>query len=449
MRVGEGAGLSRACHGYAKFQVSVVLLGFAMAGLPRKGSAEDQAPKTLSECVKIAVEHHPDLKAAGAAVDAGHARTWEATSKYLPEIDGLYSANRRHTSPAARTEASSDKKVRTFDFYNTGVALSQTLFDFGQNLNTIHSAQAAELALQSDEVTQREVIVLNVKLAYFNLLQARRLLGVAQETVHQNQKHLDQARERFGVGLAPKFDVTQSRVQVATAELNEVAARNAVALSRETLRTALGVTTPITFDLVDAFEFHPVSVTEDEALSRAFDSRPELQSLRSREEGLSEQISALKKGYLPSVTGIANYNGSGSDYPLTANWNFGVNLKLSILNGGLTTAQIEEAKANLSQLKFNEESLHQQVGLEVRSAVLNLQQAAESITLAQKELQEAQENLTLAEGRYTTGASNIIELTDAQTLLTAAQASHIESVYGYGTALAVLEKATANNFSAE
>jgi len=422
-------------------------LVLAIATLLGVARAEERTTKTLAECIAIALEHHPGLKAAAAAVEAGHARTWEATAKYLPDVNGLYSANWRHASPAARTGTNIDTRARTFNFYNTGVSFSQVLFDFGQTLNTIRAAQDAEQSLRADAITERETVVFNVKLAYFDGLTARRLLGVALETLRQTRKHLDEAHERFAVGLAPKFDVTQAQVLLATAEFNEVVARNAVSLASETLRTALGLTAPLTFDLVDSFEFHEAAVNEADTLSRAFDARPELQSLRARELGLTEQLAALKTEFLPNIAAVANYNESGSTYPLKPNWNLGANVTLSIFNGGLTTAQIGEATANLSQLRFNEEALRQQIALEVRSAVLNLQQAAESIRVAEKGLQAARENLNLAEGRYSTGVGNIIELTDAQALLTAAQATQVESVYGYKKALAALEKATATAFT--
>jgi len=75
--------------------------------------------------------------------------------------------------------------------------------------------------------------------------------------------------------------------------------------------------------------------------------------------------------------------------------------------------------------------------------------AVESIRVADKGLQQARENLEIAEGRYRTDVGNIIELTDAQTSLTSADASRVQAVVNYRTALASLERATAHPFSAE
>ena len=57
-------------------------------------------------------------------------------------------------------------------------------------------------------------------------------------------------------------------------------------------------------------------------------------------------------------------------------------VNLSLFNGGLTTAQIGEQKANLANLKFNEDVLRQNIALEVRQDVLNLHQADESIRVS-------------------------------------------------------------------
>ena len=418
----------------------------AMAAVAQETQPPAQEKKTLAECTTIAVQQHPSLKAAMASVEAGKQRVWEAVSNYLPQLSASSGATRRQTNAAVFGVSGPPKR---FNLYTAGGSLTQVLFDFGQNLNSIRSAQAAEQSLQADRTTQREVVVLNVKQAYFNVLATRRLLTVADETVRQNEKHLEQAQGRFNVGLAAKFDVTQAQVQLANAQLNHVTARNNVAVARETLRNALGLTGPLDFDIVDNFDVHQVTVTEDEALNVAYDKRPELQSIRAQELATTEQVAALQKNYLPSLNAQGDYSWQGTDYPRQDLWDFGASVKVNLFNGGLTTAQIAEQKANLSNLKYNEEVLRQNIALEVRQAVLNLEQAAESIRVSETALRQARENLDLAEGRYTTGVGNIIELTDAQASLTTAEANHVQALYTYKTTVAALEKATARQLESE
>jgi outer membrane protein len=417
----------------------------AMAAVAQEAQPTAQAKKTLAECVAIAVRQHPSLKAATASVQAGQARVYEALSNYLPQISGGYSFTRQKFNAAILGGQGSS----TFNLHDASTSFTQMLFDFGQTLNQIRSAQALEQSLQADRTTQQETVVLNVKQAYFTLLATYRLLTVADETVRQNEKHLEQAQGRFKVGLAAKFDVTQAQVQLANAQLLQVTARNNVAVARETLRNALGLTGPLDFDIVDTFGLHEVTVTESDALTAAYDKRPELQSIRAQEIAATQQVAALQKNYLPSVQGQGEYQREGINSPSFDVWDIGANLTINIFNGGLTTAQIGEQKANLANLKYNEEVLRQNIALEVRQAVLNLEQAAESIRVSETGLRSARENLDLAEGRYNTGVGNIIELTDAQASLTTAEATHVQALYTYKTTVAALEKAMARQLESE
>ena len=238
-------------------------------------------------------------------------------------------------------------------------------------------------------------------------------------------------------------------MQLANGELAQVTARNNVAVAIETLRNSLGLVGPLDFDIVDTLDIHDVRLAEEKALGLAYDHRPELLSQRFQEDSVSEQIAALQKNYLPNVTGDASYIWSGDNYPLQSSWNIGATVNVSLFNGGATTAQIGEARATLANLKYQEQSLRQQIALQVRQSVLNLALAHESIRVSEKGLQQARENVELAEGRYKTGVGNIIELTDAQAAFTVAEGANVQALSNYKTAVAALEQATAQSLGEE
>jgi len=422
-------------------------LAVAFLALPALARAQER--KTLAECIEIALHQQPTLRAAAATVAAGRERVWQAAAAYLPQVSASYVASRRHASSSSLGASSGAKPARTFPFYSTGATLSQVLFDFGQNLELIHEAQASAEALGADADTQHDAVVFNVQQAYFMLLASYRLRDVAEETVAQNQKHLDLAEGRHDVGLAPRIDVTTAQVQLAQAELNQLSARNAVSLGRETLRNVLGLMGPLDFDIVDSLEQPRTEVSDEEALDLAYANRPELRSLAAQERADIERIKAIEKDYLPKLTANSSVTWTGTRYPLQENWQFGGLVSLSVFNGGLTRAQVGEAKANLENLRATEDATRNNVTLEVRQALLNLRQQAESIGVADKGLEQGRENLSLAEGRYKTGVGNIIELTDAQVSLVAAEASRVQALVGYRTALATLERSTAHRFGTD
>jgi outer membrane protein len=399
--------------------------------------------RTLEECVAIALARQPKLGAAEANVDAGRQRVRQEIAGYLPLITGSSSATKSLTTAAQKTglPGASKSNSESFNFYSTGFSLSQVLFDFGRNLDAIQSAQSLRDSLAADAETERETIIHDVKQAYFDLLAARRLRGVAEETLRSNQRQLDLARGRYEVGFATKLDVTRSEVLVANTELDLLTASNAVLVAEQTLRHAMGLTEPLDFELVDSLETRPVEIAEDRALAIALEKRPELASIRAQVHAAEETAQSRWKEHLPNVTGAANYGWSGSTTPLRDSWSYGALVNVPLFSGGLTDARVGEARANARSLGFQEQSLEQDIALEVRRAVLDLARARQAIGVSERAREQARENLELADGRYQAGVGNVIELTDAQAQKASAEAEYVRSLYSFHTAVAELERA--------
>jgi len=412
--------------------------------------AQDTAPprsvKSLEECVAIGLKNRPSLASAEAHVDAGRARVYQAWSGYLPQLAGSWETDRRESSFNTRTggpnTAGALSSVNVY-YYNSGaVTLSQTLFDFGQNLAAIRAARAREDSLRADADTNRQQVVFDVKQAYFGLLASRRLASVAEETVRNDRQQLDQARGRFDVGFAPKIDVTRSEVLLARAELDLLVARNNVSVAEETLRNALGLDTPIDFDIEDVLDRRAVALSEPEALDTAYTSRPELQSLLAQQRATEQDVAQHQREFLPTLTGAASYGGSGSDNAdLDESWLLGARVNVPIFNAGLTANRLSESRANLLALRSDERTLRQSIALDVRRALLEVKRTGESIDVTGYAAEQAAENLDLAQGRYNTGVGSVIELTDAQAQRASAEADRVSALYQHQQAIAALEQA--------
>ena len=427
----------------------VFIIGVLLALLFRQaaqGEPTSETPLTLQEAVDTALTQQPTLRVGQATVEAAQQRVHQQIAGYLPRGGYLYNYTRKQQAVSAAVggvQAGQQQRVtaQLFNFNSTNFSMSQLLFDFGRTLDSIRAAIASVTASSADLDTTRQTVILNTKQAYYSVLASQRLLQVADETVRQNQKHLEEAQARFTVGLAPRFDVTQAQVQLSNAVLNQVTARNNVALARETLRTAMGVTGPFLFTLVDTLERGTLTVNDEDLVAQAYAYRPELRSIQAQQWATAEQVAALQKQYLPSVTGTAQYNWTGRQYPLQQGWFWGVTLTFPLFDDILTYSQVGEAQANLRGLHAQEDNLRQQIALEVRQSFLTLRQAEESIRVSEQTLVQARENLDLAEGRYAAGVGNIIELTDAQVSLTSAEANTIQALATYKTAVAQLERA--------
>lgn len=424
----------------------------ALGGAPRVAAAEEapESPRvvrTLDECIALALERHPSIGAADSGIEAGRARIGQARSGYLPQLSGDWSTNRQKSSFSSRTGGPSDtaggavSQQNAFDFHQGSLTLSQTLFDFGQTFAAIRAAQARTDSLAADADTTRQQVVLEVKQSYFGLLAARRLADVAEQTVRSNEQQLAQARGRNEVGFAPRLDVTRSEVQLASAELDRLTARNNVSVAEVTLQNALGVDGPLALEIEDVLA-DPTSVPDERtALERAYERRPELRSLLAEERAAEQDVAQRWRQLLPSVRGNATYGGSASEFPLEEQWSVGAAVDVPIFDGGLTLSRVSEGKAALHALRFEEQRLRQQVALEVRTALLDVRRTEAAIRVTERATGQARENLELAEGRYQTGVGNVIELVDAQRARASADADSVGALYDHQIAIATLEQA--------
>jgi outer membrane protein TolC len=402
----------------------------------------------VQEAVETALTHHPTVRIGTTAVEAAQARVRQQVAGYLPRGAYTYALTRQQrpvNSAVGGVQIGGGGQQQTisqiFNFHSTNFSMSQLLFDFGRTLDAIRSASASVDASAADLEATRQTIIVNTKQAYYGLLSSQQLLGVAEETVRQNQKHLEDAQARLEVGIAPRFDVTQAQVQVSTAELDLVTARNNVALGQETLRTTMGVRDFTDFVLIDMPAHQPVAIDDAEIVQQAYRFRPELHSIQAQQQTASQRVSSLQKQMLPSLSGNAQYNWTGRAHPLPEGWIIGATLTVPLFDDILTVAQVSEAQATLRGLEAQEEDLRQQVALDVRRSVLEMRRAEQSIRLSEQTVIQARENLELAEGRYSAGVGNIIEVTDAQVSFSSARANRIQAVYSYKTALAQLERA--------
>lgn len=414
-----------------------VLLGVCL--FAARTTAEET--KSLADCIAIALQHHPSLQSGAARVRAARERGRQAAASYLPQIDATYAANRRNTSVAARTGTALGTATQPFNFFNAGVSFTQLLFDFGQTLHALRAVQASAKASSAELEAQCNGVIFGVKQAYDALLAAQQLRAVAREAVRQRETHLELATGRYDVGLAPKVNVTHERARLASKQLDLVRAENNTRLGQETLRNALGIDEPVHFALQQIPTVLLSGADEDVLVHQAREARPELHSIRAQACNHAEQVAVLERNHLPGATGGGQNQWSGPDFPLQPNWNTGASITLPLFRGGLTAAQVREARENLAALEAEEERLRQSVALEVRKALLRVREPAAGIRVSREGLEHARENLNLAENRYATGVGSIIEVVDAHATFMSARGQAVQTLYEHHTGLAALEQA--------
>lgn len=425
-----------------KWVLSFVILFILFIPLKAKAEIPIKSGDRLDiqRCIDLALRNHPNINAARNTIRVNESRIGQARSSYYPQINWQtgYSRISPAASAAIRTLGSS---TYDYDQYTSNLNLTQNLYDFEKTATQVQIQSLNTESSRQDLNTTEAQIILGVKQAYYARVQAEKNREVARESVKQFQDHLEQAKGFFEVGVKPKFDVTKSEVDLSNAKLNLIKAENSYRIARVNLNNAIGVPDAPEYSLDNTLLFEKYEVDLQEALKKAYETRPDLRSLMMKVEAGNQSMELAKKGYYPYVTGNAGWGYSGQDFPLDKSWNVGATLNIPLFSGFQTKNQVAEAKATMDVLKDNEQTLRLQIRLEVEQAYSNLLEATDGIATAQLTVRQAEENVDLANGRYASGVGNPIEVTDALVALSNARTAYIASMTGYKTAQASLEKA--------
>lgn len=398
---------------------------------------------TLAEAVRLALGHQPTLLAAKGTTQSQQALVGVAKSNFFPQLNFDTSYQRLTTDQSRKGTSPSMTSGESYNNYNARISLQQLIFDFGKTGANVESATENLKGSKLSEENSRQTVVINVKVAYYALLAARHLLQVQEETVRQSKEHLDQTQGFYHAGTRTRFDVTNAEVTLTNAQLDLIRARNLVEVTRVTLANAMGVPDQPIGDLEELLTFEKMEVTEEQALKEGLAARPDLQSLAAQRQASEASVRSAQRTNFPVLSATANYGyyGGESNFPLAYNWDAGMSLTLPIFSGFLIQSQVAQARANLMVAGANEESIRQDVILDVHRSFSTLVETEERVKTSEVVVRQAQENLDLANGRFQAGIGTSIEQTDAQVLLANAKTTRIQALFDYRVAAAALEKA--------
>lgn len=393
---------------------------------------------TREEAVSLALKNHPSLQAADANIRSSSAQLLQSESGYYPAIN--YTAGGSHIQGAFVFNPSFPARHQSYNSYATGFLIQQSIYDFGKTGQRVSANRHLMDAATLDYQSARANVMMNVHLAYFNILQAQRVIKVNEEAVTQAEKHLEKAKAFYTVGRRPQFDVTKANVEVANANVNLIRSRNQLRVAKVQLENAMGIRSTSNYALADTFEVQPFTTDLNAAKATAYQNRPELRSSRARIEFNKSLVKAEWSQHLPSLVASGAYNWNGFRWPFASRYSYGMTVSIPIFQGFSVYARVQQAKANVEVAEANTDMTIQSVMLEVEQNYLELSDAQERIGATLKLVEQADENLRTAEGRYNAGVGSAIEITDAEVVLSSARITHIQALFDYNCSLVQLRR---------
>ena len=431
---------------------------------------------TIDDCVKYALEHNPQLKVSEERIEAAKAGIGQARANYAPKFTvgyNLYHKNNQAT-----------QVVRAYDnAMGFNVKVSETIWDFGKTTAKIKMAKYDTKAAEYDYGYELLEIIFKVRTNYYKVLSALADLDIFEQNVRIQTLNFDRTKAMFDEGLKSKIDVVNAEVNLSDAKIQLVEGQNYLLNAIINLQDSMFyqedkpfiVTNTENFgflkadykkkmdsvnntkipapvmkknedglvllssgiehnDIIQDYELNPLKFTKQQAVDKALELRPDLQSDMMVVKVQEESLKALKKQYAPSINANLTWAYNRDEHSYSSPLQVGAGIDLGSINPYGIHYQIKEGENYLNIAKHNVNIAKSSIYWEVQNNYINMRQMEREIPLMNTKVKATLENFELADGRYSVGLNNYVELQDALRAYNQAQLNFVESVLKYNIA---------------
>jgi outer membrane protein TolC len=426
--------------------VFAVLIGGATAkaqnttvtGSVPSGLASDQVLRlTLRDAVNMALRYNLGTIESGQNVQIARGQRLLALSNLLPQVSAGASENVQQVNLATLGLAGLKvpgipNVIGPFSYSSVNAGVSQTLFSF-ESIQRFRAARTAEQAAQLGYQDILDVVTLTVGNSYLQIIEASSRIR-AQEAQVQNARALyDRAGDQVQAGTLPRIDATRTEVQLHTEEYNLSIARNNLEVAKLALGRAIGLPLGQPFELADTLPYSDIAPpTTPEALDIAYKARSDLRAALDSQKSAAQTLSAAKGERYPTVAVNGDYGDIGPTLGHShGDFTFQAGIRVPLFTGGRIKGDVTQAEAELRQRKAETENLRGQIDYDVRTAFLNLNAAKEQVAVAKQNVELANESLARSKDRFTSGATDSVEVVQAEQALASANDQYITSLYNH------------------
>ncbi len=447
----------------------------------------DKPPKnlhimTIDDCVNYAVEHNPNLYVSKERIKSAKAQIGQARSNYAPRLTGRVNYNHNNNN-GTRIINSHDNSLG----FNVGV--SEMIWDFGATTARINMSKYNVLSAQYDYDYDILNIVYNVKINYYKVLSTLANLDIYEQYVRIQQLNYERTKAMFDEGLKSKIDVVNAQVNLTDAKIQLVEGQQALQSAIIELQNSMYYQEPNGFivqntenfnflkadykrkienitqitpagyefkktadglimltsgiehkDIIQNFEFKPLTLSKEEAVKEALEFRPDLKSNAMLSRLQEESLKAIKKQYAPQITGDISWGYTKNESSYSSPLQLGASVGLGSVNPMGIHYQIKEGEAILDIAYHNYNISKADIFFEVQSNYIDMRRLERIVPLMNMKVKATLENFELADGRYSVGLNNYVELQDALANYNTSQLNFVDAVFKYNVARETLLK---------
>ncbi|HYL71670.1 MAG TPA: efflux transporter outer membrane subunit [Candidatus Dormibacteraeota bacterium] len=394
----------------------------------------------LNAFIARAESANDDLRAAIARIEEADAQRRVALAPLLPGLSaGATAARARQPAPGSTT-------YMTGNSFNPLLTASYELDFWGRNRAGYVAAAAAERASRYDRTTVELAVLAGVATTYFQVLELRDRLRVAESNLANARQVLHGLQLQQHAGISTALDVAQQQTVVDTVNASIPPLTQQLRQSQDALAVLIG-STPESLELTRGTldELGQPAVRPglpSELLTR----RPDVAHAEAQLIAANANIAAARAALFPSISLTA---GGGFESAALADlltpahrvWSLAGSLTQPIFQGGALLGQYRYSQARYRELLADYHKAVISALANVEDALIAVQQTSEQVARQQQATEQARRAYRYAQTQMRAGTINVLTLLNTQTSLFAAEDQLAQAKYAHLSALVSLYQA--------
>jgi NodT family efflux transporter outer membrane factor (OMF) lipoprotein len=393
----------------------------------------------LNRFIAQAERANDDLRAAIARVHQADAQRRIAGAPLLPTLTAGATAQR------ARAQVPGGE-ITTGNAYSPLLNASYELDFWGKNRAALASATASDKASRYDRATVELGVLAGVASTYFQALELRDRLAIADANFANASKILHGLQLEAHAGIATALDVAQQETVVATVNATIPPLRQQLRQSLDALAILVGSTPEaidVTHGSLDELGQPPVRPgLPSELLAR----RPDVASAEAQLIAANANIAAARAAFFPSISltasgGYASPALAALVTPADRVWSIGAALTQPIFEGGALLGQYRLAKGHYEELLADYHKAVISALSNVEDSLTAVQQTADQVQRQQQATATAERAYEFAQRQMRAGTINVLTLLNTETALFSARDALAQAKFAHLQALVQLYQA--------
>ena len=396
--------------------------------------------ENLLDIYNEALENDPTFKAAEYSYLADKEIVVQGRAALLPSItlSGSTNWNEYYQDDVLQQE---------YNSFSKSARVSQPLFRLDTWFNFKRSKSLTNAA-EAEFAYEQQNLILRTAELYFGVLRAIDNLNAAISEEKAIKKQLDQAQQRYEVGLSAITGVQEAQLAYDLSKAARINNEGNLFSAREALNALIGREIFSLDELGQDLQISsPFPNSKEDWVNLALKNNYQLKASYLRKDAAKSNARSAASNHLPKIdivgsgsdseTNQFNYegfsiNGQGIPVPaVTGRRNYAIQLSVPIFQGGAVSSRRKQAYSQYNQADENTLFTERRIIQEVRSQFSNVNTLVANVNAQKQAVISATSALEATQVGYKVGTRNVVDLLQAEKNLYSAEKNLANAKYDY------------------